>query len=75
MSQVINIVYVRMPKGIHGASVKNSDDSFTVLLDPNDPPDVQQASYRHELIHIENGDFDNIQDKHVQILEAYAHSI
>lgn len=75
MSEIINVQFVKLPKGVHGASVKNPDGSFTVMLDPNDSPDAQQEGFRHEVIHIENGDFDNICDKHVQTLEAYAHSI
>lgn len=71
--EYINVQFIKMPGGMHGASVSNEDGSFTVFLDPNDPDEVQLDALRHELRHIENGDFDNIQDKHVQILEAYAH--
>lgn len=69
----INVIYVSMPKGVHGATVLNPDDSFTVMLDPNDPFDVQQEGYAHEEWHIRNGDFDNIVDKNVGLIENRAH--
>lgn len=71
--EYINVQYVKMPGRIHGACVPNEDGSFTIFLDPNDPDDVQRAGLLHELEHIKNGDFDNIQDKQAEILEAYAH--
>lgn len=69
----INLQYVAMPKGIHGATVSNEDLGFTVFIDPNDPPDVQRTAYRHEVEHIENGDFDEIWDKSVGLVEENAH--
>ncbi len=69
----INLQYLPMPKGIHGCTVLNSDDGFTVFIDPGDPDDVQKEAYIHEVEHIRNGDFDNIVDKNVGFIENRAH--
>lgn len=69
----INIQYMRLPRGCHGASKLNSDGSFTILLDPNDSWDMQKHGCCHELFHIRNGDFDNIHDKDVSEIETIAH--
>lgn len=73
MTEVINILYVSLPGGMHGATVLNDDGSFTVMLDPNDPPDVQREGFDHEYFHISNGDFDNICDKNHREIENRAH--
>lgn len=70
----INVVYVTLPRGSHGSCCKNEEpDSYTIFLDPNDSRDMQMYGYTHELEHIVNGDFENIEDKHVQTIERLAH--
>lgn len=71
-----NIVFsALLPRGSHGVSKLNSDGSFTIFLNPNDSREMQQHGFIHEIEHIANGDFDNIQDKDVQVLEMYAHKL
>lgn len=70
------IVYTtRLPRRSHGVSKLNSDGSFTIFLNPNDTQEMQRHGFIHEIEHIMNGDFDNIQDKDVQVLEMYAHKL
>lgn len=75
MRDDVFVRFVRLPGKLHGACVTNDDGTYTILLDPNDPADVQMEGYRHEIEHIERGDFENICDKHVQTLEQYAHHV
>lgn len=70
----INLQFQPMPRGMHGATVKNDDDGFTIFLDPDDPPDVQREGYLHEKEHIDNGDFDCICDKIADVIEINAHN-
>lgn len=65
----------KLPSGSHGVSKLNPDGSFTIFLNPNDTHEMQQHGFIHEIEHIANGDFDNIQDKDVQVLEMYAHKL
>lgn len=69
----INVIFMNLPKGSHGASTMNEDGSLTVFLDPRDSTPMQQSGYRHELRHYDHGDFENIQDKDVQQIEKEAH--
>lgn len=71
---IVNIAYIPLPKGSHGASVKNDEyDCYTIFLDPNDSQEQQEYGYLHEMYHIENGDFENIGDKDVSQIEYEAH--
>ena len=69
----INVIYMNLPRGSHGASTCNEDGSFTVFLDPRDSHDMQKHGFFHEVGHIENGDFDEIWDKSVGLIEENAH--
>lgn len=60
----------KAPAGFHGMVVKNSDDSFTILLDPNDSRLQNMKTYKHELEHILNDDFSKFD---VQLIEANTH--
>ena len=72
----INIVYLSLPRGSHGNTVLNSDGSFTVFLDPRDSKDMQEYGFEHEFDeHIKHCDFDNIEDKNADELEATAHGL
>lgn len=69
----INVIYMNLPRGSHGASTVNDDGSFTVFLDPRDSNDMQRHGFVHEIRHIVRGDFDNIYDKNVGDIETNAH--
>lgn len=59
------------PVGFHGMVTKNEDDTYTVLLDPNDSCDRILEAYFHELKHIGG---DDLSKEDVQAIEAAAHS-
>lgn len=73
MGENINVRYISLPSRVHGVSVRNDDDSYTVFLDPADSADRQQTAYRHEIEHILNGDFDDIDTKFADSIEVEAH--
>lgn len=57
----IRTIYMRMPVDVKGFVVKMFDDGedyCTVVLNPCYNLEQQQKTYKHELIHIEGGDFD-----------------
>ena len=70
---IINLQYINMPPGMHGATTKNEDGSFTVFLDPRDSDETQREGYLHELEHIDRGDLDNRQDKNIGQIERTVH--
>ncbi len=68
---VINFGFLEgAPAGFHGMVVHNEDDSYTILTDPNDSFERRMMTAKHELDHIDGGDF-YIED--VQQIEAEAH--
>ena len=69
---IINIGYLEhAPAGFHGMAVHNADDSYTVLLDPNDTHEQRLKTLKHELDHINNDDF---RCEDIQKIEARAHN-
>ena len=52
--------------------VKNSDDSYTILLNARLSHERQQESYKHAMQHILNGDFEK---EDVQHIEMDAHNM
>lgn len=68
---IINFGFLEhAPAGFHGMVVRNPDDSYTILTDPNDSFERRMMTVKHELDHINGGDF-NIED--VQQIEADSH--
>lgn len=58
------------PTGFHGMVTRNPDDSYTVLLDPNDSRERQLKTCIHEMSHILNDDFSK---SDVQLIERESH--
>ena len=71
MKEVVNIGFLEhATAGFHGMVVKNDDDSYTILVDPNDTFEKRMQTIRHELKHIEGNDFS---ENDVQKIEVMAH--
>lgn len=68
----INTIYHDMPTTIRSYVVANADFSFTVVLNSKLSHEQHLLSYKHELEHILNGDYDKKCD--VDIIEFNAHS-
>lgn len=67
----VNIGFLEhAPAKFHGMVTHNPDDSYTILLDSNDTYEQHLKTIKHELEHINNGDF-SIED--IQKIEARAH--
>jgi hypothetical protein len=73
MSEYINVQFVQFPPGIHGASTVNEDNGFTIFIDPRDSYEMQLETYNHEMEHIRNGDFYDIEMKTARSAENRAH--
>ena len=68
---IINFGFLEhAPTAFHGMVIHNPDDSYTILLDPNDTYEQRLKTIKHELEHIKNDDF-SIED--IQKIEARAH--
>lgn len=70
MHQIVVRFLENAPAGFHGMVVRNDDDTYTILLDPNDSSDQILETYLHELNHISNNDFHK---EDIQAVEAAAH--
>ncbi len=68
---IINFGFLEhAPTAFHGMVIHNPDDSYTILVDPNDTVEQRMQTIKHELEHINNDDF-SIED--IQKIEARAH--
>lgn len=70
MENIIVRYLENAPAGFHGMVTHNEDDSYTILLDPNDSADRIMEAYFHELKHINGND---LEKPDVQAIEADAH--
>lgn len=68
----INVVLMDNPYGIKGSTNKNKDGSFTIIINSHLSFEEQRKTYKHELFHIMNEDFDK--ECFVDQLENSAHS-
>ncbi len=60
-----------LPTRIKGFVRKNSDETYTIVINSRISYESQLECYKHEMGHIENGDFDK--DIPVDEIEAEAH--
>lgn len=67
----INVFLANDMNSIKGCVKKNKDESYTIFVNANMACNQQQAVLKHELKHIENGDFDK--KCSADLLELYAH--
>lgn len=53
----INTLLIDLPGSIRGFSRENPDGTYTIVLNSSLCRECQEATYWHEIEHIENGDF------------------
>lgn len=59
-----------LPAKVYAFSVLNGDLSYTIFINDDLSPDAKKKALKHELKHIERGDF---YSHNVQFVEALAH--
>ena len=72
MIQDVNTILANMPGTIGGYTVCNADTSYTIVLNARLNYERQLQAYHHEMLHIENGDYDKRCS--VDLIECYAHA-
>lgn len=60
--EIIQVFIIDMPTFVDGITVKNSDDSYTILINAGLSAEGQCEAYDHEMAHINNHDYDHIYD-------------
>lgn len=69
----VNVVLADLPSRIAAYTVANPDFSYTIVVNARLNFERQQKACRHEMFHIENGDYDR---KHsADLIECYAHAL
>lgn len=71
MEDEIYTYYVNMPTTIRSFVISNNDMSFTIMINARISSEQQLRAYKHELSHIQNGDYDKCCS--VDLIEFYAH--
>ena len=69
----IRVFLVDLPHDIKGFCTKNTDDSYTMLINARLNSETQTATYDHEIAHIENGDYDT--SINVGSIESIRHAV
>ena len=64
------VIYLDMPTTIRSFAVKR-DEEYTIVINPRLSCEDRQERYRHEVFHIENGDFEK--ECSVDLIEMVAH--
>lgn len=60
--ETIQVFIIDMPTFVDGITIKNSDDSYTILINAGLSAEGQCAAYDHEMEHINNHDYDYFYD-------------
>lgn len=64
------VEYYDLPVSVKAFTVKSSDDTFIIFINSRLSYEQQQKSFKHELRHIKNDDF---QKQNVDEIECMAH--
>ncbi len=64
----INVQYANMPTRIKGFIRPNEDGSYTVMLNARHSSEQNKHTLDHEIRHIKNGDYDDV-DASVDAIE------
>lgn len=72
MAEYVGVWLIDLPCTVHGYTRKNTDDSYTIVINARMSSEMQIAVYDHEIGHINNGDYDNSAD--VDSLELIRHA-
>ena len=71
MTQAVNVILYDLPHSISAYTVANGDLSYTIIINARLSHDMQLKAYKHELDHIERGDFNK--KCSANIIEFFAH--
>lgn len=71
--EYIGVYLIDLPTSIRGFTVRNADDSYTIIINAGMSDVMQRDTYDHEIEHINNHDFDNIYD--INYLENLRHAV
>lgn len=55
---MVSVRFLQMPYRVKGFVKKNADDSYTIILNSRLSYEQNVKTYKHEIAHITNGDFD-----------------
>lgn len=70
--EIIQVFIIDMPSFVDGITVKNDDDSYTILINAGLSAVGQCEAYDHEMDHINNNDFEHFYD--INEIELIRHS-
>lgn len=62
-----------MPSGAREAVCSNPDGTYTVLINGDLTKEEQTAAFWHAVRHIQNDDFERVEQYGIQAIEAEAH--
>lgn len=72
MTLDVNTIEISLPTTISAYVVSNPDSSFTIVLNSRMTFERRMQSYRHELQHLQNGDYER---NSADLVEFHAHGL
>lgn len=64
--------FIDLPTTIGGYTLRNQDGDYNIVINSRMSREKQLETYRHELDHIQNGDFHST--KTADLIEIHAHA-
>lgn len=49
---------IDLPHGVRGYTIANNDGSYSIMINARMSAEMQFETYKHEIAHIDSGDFD-----------------
>ena len=68
----VNVVIADLPPRIRSFTIC-VNGFYTVVVDDKLCPEARLNAYKHEIYHIEKGDFDRSRNGNVDLIEIFAH--
>ena len=72
MKEVVSVHFVDFPTKARGMVTANADGSYTILLNSRLSFEQQRKTFRHEMRHIQNHDFEKTDVDEIEY-EAHKH--
>ena len=72
MKEVVSVHFVDFPTKARGMFTANADGSYTILLNSRLSFEQQRKTFRHEMWHIQNHDFEKTDVDEIEY-EAHKH--
>ena len=69
----VQVYAEHLPDGGHGMIIDADNGEYLMVINEDDPEDVQRTAFLHEMLHIYNDDFERVLSDGIQRIETETH--